>query len=115
MHGQFSLPQWVSYLQALAVPIIAAVGVWIAARQMLIADEKLQLDEFERQYVKRVAVFEATRKFLVSVFREKDFSEDQIQAYALHTAEAQFLFDDKLSQYLGELLGGVSRWLLRWP
>jgi hypothetical protein len=53
------LPPWVSYLQALGVPIIAAViaavGTWIAARQMLIANDKLQLDAFDRQYVKRVA------------------------------------------------------------
>jgi hypothetical protein len=27
------LPTWVSSLQALAVPLIAAVGLWIAARQ----------------------------------------------------------------------------------
>ena len=46
-----SLPQWVSYLQALAVPIIAAAGMWIAARQMVIADEKLQIDAFDRHTI----------------------------------------------------------------
>ena len=55
------LPIWISYSQALAVPIIAVViaafGAWIAARQMVIADEKLKLDAFDRQYDRRVAVY----------------------------------------------------------
>ena len=37
------------------------VGLWIAARQMLIADERLKYDAFDRRYEKRVALYEATR------------------------------------------------------
>ena len=44
MSNVSQLPPWVFYLQALAVPIFAALGVWIAARQMLIANDKLRLD-----------------------------------------------------------------------
>jgi hypothetical protein len=59
------LPQWVSYLQALPVPLVAAAialfGAWVAACQMWIAREKLRIDAFDRQYNRRVAVYEATR------------------------------------------------------
>jgi uncharacterized protein involved in cysteine biosynthesis len=48
MSSSSQLPQWVSYLQALTVPVIALLGVWIAARQMLIADEKVWLDFFQQ-------------------------------------------------------------------
>jgi hypothetical protein len=68
-----------------------------------IADEKLKIDAFDRQYNKRLAVYEATRAFLLSAFDKKNLSEAQIRAYDLCTLDAQFLFDDKLYQYLREL------------
>ncbi len=53
------LPAWVQVLllvlQALAVPVIAAAGVWIARQQMHIARVKLQHDLYDRRY----AVFQA--------------------------------------------------------
>jgi len=110
-------PPWVSYLQALAVPIIAvviaAVSAWIAARQMRIADDKLQHDAFFRQYEQRLAVYVATRKFLASGF-QGNISEDEIQVYGLCTLGAKFLFDDdnQLYRYLREILEGVSAWNL---
>jgi hypothetical protein len=43
-----------SYFQALGVPLAALIvtllGVWIAARQMLTANEKVSLDRFNSQY-----------------------------------------------------------------
>jgi len=102
------LQKALAMLQALAVPAIAAVGVWIAARQMVIADEKLKIDAFDRQYNRRVAVYEATREFLRSAYDKQNLSEAQIRAYALRTLDAQFLFDDGLYRYLRELLRRVS-------
>jgi hypothetical protein len=40
---------WFTSLQGLTVPVIALFGVWIAARQMLIANEKVALDHFNSQ------------------------------------------------------------------
>jgi hypothetical protein len=95
------LPSWVSYLQAFTVPIIALVGVWIAARQMAIADDKLRLDTFERQYQRRFATYEETRKILGAVF--KNISEDDIREYGLVMLSAEFLFDDELWRYLKDI------------
>jgi hypothetical protein len=90
------------YLQALAVPTIAFFGVWIAARQMRIADKKLQLDAFDRQYEKRFAVYVATRKFIGDVYLG-NISEDEIKVYGLLTLDAKFLFDDKVYRELKEI------------
>jgi hypothetical protein len=104
------LPQWVSYLQALAVPIFAGFGVWIAAQQMVIADDKLRLDAFDRQYSKRVAVYEATRNILEQVFRNT-LSEDDVRVYGVHALDAQFLFDDDVFKYLQQLRYRIGSWV----
>jgi hypothetical protein len=41
------LPLWVSYLQALSVPIIAAAALLVTLQQKWIAEEKLRRDVFE--------------------------------------------------------------------
>ena len=106
MPGCSQLPQWVSYVQALAVPIFAALvgglGVWIAARQMVIADEKLALDTFERLYDRRFAVYEATREILRTTFQGR-FTQADTRSFGLRALDAQFLFDDAMYKYLHEL------------
>ncbi|HWX26613.1 MAG TPA: hypothetical protein VNZ53_04135 [Steroidobacteraceae bacterium] len=107
------LPIWVSYLNALAVPLIAAVvttvGTWVAARQMLIAHDRLRHDEFYRQYERRFAVYEVTRQFLAQVYHG-NISDDDIRAYRLHTLDAKFLFDDAMAKYLTDLCHRVAAW-----
>jgi hypothetical protein len=39
--------------------MIALLSVWFAARQAVIADEKLRLDTFEKQYERKFALYEA--------------------------------------------------------
>ena len=98
-------------MQTLAVSIfgaiITAVGVWIAMAQMVIARDRFEIDAFDRQYTRRVAVYEATRKFLEGAFRET-LSETDVRAYGLCTLDAQFLFDANMSKYLRELCWRVT-------
>ena len=101
---------WVAYANALAVPIIAIVDAWIAARQMFIADEKLRYDEFYRQYDKRFAIYEATRKFLARAFEDIDLSEDEVRVYGFCTLDARFLFDDHMANFLREVHRPVATW-----
>jgi hypothetical protein len=89
--------------------IIALVGTWIAARQMVIANEKLQLDAFDRQYEKRFAVYVDTRKILGDVYLG-NISDAEIRVYGLCTLDAKFLFDDKLYRYLSEIRQRVAAW-----
>ncbi len=83
--------------------VFAALGVWIAARQMLIADDKLRLDSFGRQYERRVAVYEVTRGILEQVFRGNIISEADRRSYGLRALDAQFLFDQNIDKYLRDI------------
>src|SRR5580692_11404829 len=108
---QSHLPDWVIYINALAVPTIAIVGTLIAAGQMYIAQQKLKYDEFYRQYDKRFAIYEATRKILARVFdEERDLSEDEVRMYGLCTLDAKFLFNDEMAAFLRELHQRVAAW-----
>ena len=93
----------------LFVPIITLLGVWIAARQMAIADERLRFDAFYKQYENRFAVYVATRKFLGDVFLG-NISEDEIKVYGLLTLDTKFLFDDKVYRELKEIRDRANIW-----
>jgi hypothetical protein len=105
------LPQWVLYLQAFAVPLVAAAialfGPWVAACQMWIAREKLRIDSFDRHYNRRVAVYEATRILLADIFH-KTVSDDMIRDFGWKTIDAQFLFDEKMYKFLSEVRNRVA-------
>lgn len=94
-----TLPLWVQVLQALAVPVIAGVGTWIALQQMHIGRTKLQHDLFDRRY----AVFQAVRRFLDEASVRKIVSPETLHAFVLGTADAAFLFDDRLAAHLKEM------------
>jgi hypothetical protein len=94
-----ALPLWVQVLQALAVPVIAAVGAWVAAQQMYLARVKLQHDLYDRRY----AVFEAVRRFLDEAMSNKIVSPETFRSFTLGTSDAEFLFDDRLAEYLREM------------
>jgi len=99
MMGTSQLPSWVQILQALAVPLIAAVGALVAIQQMRIARIKLQHDLYDRRY----AVFQAVRRFLDETVANLVVSHDILRAFVIGTADAEFLFPDELAAYLGEM------------
>lgn len=98
------LPLWVQVLQALLVPVIAAVGAWVALQQMYLARVKLQHDLYDRRY----AVFQAIRRFLDEAVSHKIVSSETLYSFALGTADAAFLFDDRLAAYLKEMRGHAA-------
>ncbi|HVH74283.1 MAG TPA: hypothetical protein VM755_05145 [Stellaceae bacterium] len=99
------LPLWVQALQALAVPVIAAVGAWVAVQQMVIARVKLQHDLYDRRY----AVFDAVRTFLNEAVGSRVVSPETFRTFALGTADAEFLFDDAPAGYLREMREHASK------
>jgi hypothetical protein len=99
------LSLWVQALQALAVPVIAAVGTWVAIQQMVIARVKLQHDLYDRRY----AVFDAVRAFLNEAIGSQVVSPETFRTFALKTADAEFLFDDGLAAYLREMREHASK------
>jgi hypothetical protein len=103
--GSSSLPVWVQVLQALAVPVIAVVGAWIALQQMYLARVKLQHDLYDRRF----AVYEAARKLLVEIITQGYPSRDQVRLYVIGTADAVFLLNEEVSKYLEEIRARASR------
>jgi hypothetical protein len=99
------LPLWSQTLQAPAVPVIAAVGAWVAIQQMVIARVKLQHDLYDRRY----AVFDAVRAFLDEAISSRIVSPETFRTFALKTADAEFLFDDGLAGYLREMREHASK------
>lgn len=112
MPNSVTLPLWVSYVQALAIPGFTVVGafvaVWIAWQQKGIARQKLDHDRFFREHDRRVAVYIATRTILRDVYRE-GLSEESVRTYTLCVLDAQFLFDDRVYQYLKKLRDQLAR------
>jgi hypothetical protein len=98
-----------SFSYSIIAAVIAVFGVWVAACQVWIAREKLRLDAFDRQYNRRVAVYEATRTLLASVFHG-NISDADIRDYGLKTLDAQFLFDSNLHNFLTEVRNRGAAW-----
>jgi len=100
------LPVWIEWLQALAVPVVAGVGAWIALQQMHLARVKLQHDTYDRKY----AVFQTVRWLLIVVagLKRAPTLED-MRGFINEMAAAPFLFDNQLVKYLTEIERHVSR------
>jgi hypothetical protein len=98
----------VATVQSVAIGIFTVVGVWIAARQMVIANDRLQMEEFQRLYSRRVKVYEETRTLLAKVFSDDGVSEVELRTFGLYALDAQFLFDDEMYHYLKELRQRVA-------
>jgi hypothetical protein len=80
----------VSWFPQLLLAIIAVVGCFIAAQQMLIARQKLNHDLFDRRF----AVFLATRDYMTAVLRQDHDLDGKARDYHRAIAPAPFLFDD---------------------
>ncbi|MGC8477406.1 MAG: hypothetical protein ACP5NP_13715 [Acetobacteraceae bacterium] len=105
MAAEAHLPEWVAVLQALLVPVIAAVGTWIALQQMHLSRVRLRHDLFDRRF----AILQATQGMLESVIMEGKISTDNIVKFATAVAAARFVFDDRLALYLREILDHASK------
>ena len=73
--------------------------VIIAALQLLVADNKMRLDLFERRY----KVYDATRKFLDSVLREIKFTDTELFEFDAATSDAGFLFGIEIVDQLAAI------------
>jgi hypothetical protein len=98
---------WMSYLGGLVSPFIAAMALWVAARQSKTNMAKLRLDLYD----KRFAIYEATLSFyqalggLPGSLLVEPFLTVQRQFIKAHR-ESQFLFDDEAGVF--ELLGRIN-------
>jgi len=94
-------------LQGLLTPVIAIVALYIAWQQYKVNERKFAFDQYER----RLRVYQEVRAVLTLVMR--DFKPDfiELQKFRAAAAEADFLFEPEISQYLDEVFS--RGWKLR--
>ncbi|HZP65902.1 MAG TPA: hypothetical protein VFB32_06295 [Rudaea sp.] len=106
-----SIPCWLSQtiavLTALTPIAIGALGIWIAVRQVRIAQQqartaanKLKLDLFDR----RIAIYDAAHAFVVEVMRTGTSDLQQQRKFYSSTRGATWLFDPAVTEYLDKTL-----------
>jgi hypothetical protein len=99
------LPEWMQWVQAIAVLAIAGLGAWIAYQQARIAAARLDFDLFEKRY----AVFEGARDFLAKALQNQEFETNELIRFNVTTADTVFLFDQEIVHYLNGLRERIVR------
>lgn len=79
--------------------LVAGSVAWVSWSQYSVNKEKFKLDLFE----KRFQVFVATRKLLFVVLQKANIMIEGLFEYRANTAEAAFLFDSDITDYLKKI------------
>lgn len=78
------------------VGLAAAAIAWM---QFRLGHHTLKAELFEKRYI----VFNGARKFLSAIMRDGNCSHDAVVEYIISTADAEFLFDEEMVDYLANL------------
>lgn len=78
---------------------VAVLGSLLVYQQLHVNREKLKLDLFEKRFV----IFVATKEFLANIAREAKVDLRMILAFKVSVAEADFLFDSDITEYLDDI------------
>jgi hypothetical protein len=95
----YQLPWWMQWIQAVGVIVIAGLGSWIAFKQSKIAAAKLNLDLYDMRF----EVFYTTREFLSKAIDFEKLRANELRQFYIDVADATFLFDDVMDQFLVEI------------
>jgi hypothetical protein len=90
---------WVEVLSAATAPVTAAIATYIAYQQWRTNRQRLRLELYDR----RAAVLRAVREHLSRIQQNAHVEGDSLAAFVKAAAEADFLFDRPLVQYLDEI------------
>lgn len=93
-------PHWTGYATAIAVPIIALIGAWIAFRQSQIARNKLKLDLYDRRF----KVYEAVQQTLGVITTQGKLGLGDEVMYLTGIQSAKWLFGPEVATYLDKEL-----------
>lgn len=86
-------------LNGVALLVFAGFGVWIAYRQFIIAQTKVQIDLYDKRY----PVFVAARDFISHVTTHGNMTDAALVEYLRTITAARFLFDAAMLDYLKSL------------
>ena len=80
---------------SLATLAVACAVAYVAWKQWRLARHRFRLDLFDRRY----KVYDATKKFLLL----GQFDDPHLFEFNAGTADAEFLFDDRITEFLAEV------------
>lgn len=89
---------WVDYLSALLVPMVAVVGAVIAWQQWRINQARLKNELFDRRYEQ----FCIVKDFIGSIITSGESTPEEQRKYLVGTRGMRFLFDKKIADYMDE-------------
>lgn len=101
---QSAPPHWVTYIAALLTPVVAGLGILIAYRQWKTAQQKLNLDLFNRRF----SVYDATIHAVSTVARRGSITTEEVEAFVVATRGAKFLFNADVEKYLEQMTGRLE-------
>jgi len=91
---------WTQYFPAVAIPIIAILGLYIAYRQWFTVHNKLKLDLFEM----RVSIYDTSTKYIKEIMQGGFVSDQILMDFLAGTRNAKWLFSDDVVKYLDDEL-----------
>jgi hypothetical protein len=83
----------------LLTPVIAVIAVYIAYQQHLTSRRQHRLALFQQ----RLAVFNATKKLLLSIVADASVDLNQLREFSSDTSQHLFLFGQDIEMYVREL------------
>ncbi|MEM7312589.1 MAG: hypothetical protein AAF497_05500 [Planctomycetota bacterium] len=92
-------------LSALLTPVIGLLAAWIAYQQY---QTNRKTEEREARTA-RIAVYKQVKRLLNFIDTHCDVDQDLYEDFLSASAEADFLFDQELSEWLGEVQGEVDQ------
>jgi len=87
---------WVDYLSALLVPMVAVAGAIIAWQQWRINRARLKNELFDRRYEQ----FCVVRDFIGSIMASGKSTPEEQRKYLVGSRGMRFLFDKKIADYM---------------
>ncbi len=89
---------WVDYLSALLVPVIAVLGATIASLQWRTNANRLKLELFDRRYAQFVVV----REFLGSILRNVSHLSNERFEFRSGISGMRFIFDKEIEEFVNK-------------
>lgn len=90
---------WIEFISALLVPLLAVIGVYIAYQQYKINEQRLRHETYER----RLAVYKVVQRYLSEILRDGNTTYDRAMQFNSDASEAAFLFDKSVQDKIDEI------------
>ena len=90
---------WLNVLQGLSTPTIGVAVIYIAYQQYKTNKKQVKFDLYKR----RIIILNACYKFFTTTIINRAVSLETLNEFNKSTAEAKFLFDKNISDYLQEI------------